>query len=71
MDVRSLSVDQLKDLKKQLNKAGRKWFFFREYTTTEGGVSIDAVKLELKRRKAECLKIRPHKLTILKLGDTK
>lgn len=61
MDVRSLSNDQLKDLKKQINRASRKFFFFKRVTQTADGVSVDCINTELKRRKIQKLKLGEQK----------
>lgn len=57
MDVRSLSVDQLKGLRKQLLRSSRRFFFFTRMTATIEDVSLDCIKSELKRRKVQNLKL--------------
>lgn len=60
MDPRSLSKDQLKEIKKQLNKRNRKFFFFQHVENPHNaeGVSVAHIDDELARRKIAKLKFK-------------
>lgn len=57
LDVRTLSVTQLKDMKNQINRSTRRWLWRQQFTQTIDGVSVDDIKSELKRRKIQKLKL--------------
>lgn len=61
LDVKTLSANQLKDLRKSLLKQSRHFLFFTKMTATFDGVSLDCIKTEFKRRKLQKLKLGERK----------
>lgn len=58
MNLRSLSHEQLKVIKKRTTRANRRFFFFkREANPIHDGVHLNDVHSEIVRRKTERLKM--------------
>ena len=57
--VRSLSSDQLKDIRKRIKYANRKYLFLKWFPNPHNGegISLSMIEDELKRRKVQKLKL--------------
>jgi hypothetical protein len=66
MEIRKLSHDQLKDLKKELKRSNRKFLFFkRDANPHNGHISLAQVRDEIIRRKVEKLKLGKQKVSYI------